>query len=111
MRENSGTRCGSCSLRNTGFFTQRNPDEKLTPLLQPVTARFNGPGVHLDEGADKCQADAEAPLRLPGGTVDLREHLEDSGELVRSNADPGIFNGYQYVLILLANSDPDLAPR
>jgi hypothetical protein len=43
--------------------------------------------MHLDQTAHERQADAQAALRAPAGSIDLHEHVEHRSQVSRRDTD------------------------
>ena len=58
--------------------------------LPSLARRRDGPAVHLDELLDQGEPDAEPPLGAGERAVHLGEEVEDLGQHLRRDADPGV---------------------
>ena len=64
--------------------------------------------MQLDQAAHQREADAEAALRPIERRGDLREHLEEAGEVPRFDADAGVANRDHDLAAHARGADPDV---
>jgi hypothetical protein len=75
---------------------RRQPDREFRPAAGPITARFDGAAVQLDQRAHQREPEAQAASGTfqAGGT--LRERLEEPREQPRLDADAVVGNALGY---------------
>ena len=97
----AGTSAGSSRGRRT-----TNSLPRPRPSLWASTA----PSVHLDEGADQGQAEAEPSLRAVERAVGLGEQLEDAGEHRGVDPDAVVADAEDDLVSLDLGREPNTAP-
>jgi hypothetical protein len=70
--------------------------------------RLDAAAMQLGEAAHECQPDAQPALRTIEGRRDLREHLEDIGQVLGFDADAGVANGDHRLVAFTLHAEPDV---
>src|SRR5687768_5085467 len=68
------------------------PNDEFAPPAETVAVRFNRAAMHGDKTLYQRQADAEPAHRALQRRIDLHEHVEDPGKLLRGDADAVVAN-------------------
>ena len=79
-------------------------DDELAALPEPVAPRLDTAAVHGDQAPHEGQADAQAALGAAARPIDLREHVEDGGQLVGGDTDAVVAHRQDRAVVLPAHA-------
>src|SRR5262249_5738759 len=92
-------------------FATGDANHELAAATRPIAVGGDGAAVHLDDGADERQPDAEAALRSVERLIRLYEGFEDPLTHVGRDADARVPNAEDDVAVLARRLQRDLAAR
>src|SRR6185312_2461952 len=90
---------------------ERKRHHELAALADALAARLDAAAMQLHEAAHEGEPDAEAALRVHAAPRKLREHLEDTGEHRRRDADAVVAHADRRARAQALGADPDVAAR
>lgn len=90
---------------------ERQTDDKFAAFIGALAAGLNAAVVHLEQPPHQRQANAESTLRLLQGTINLREHVEDTGQHVAGDADAVVSHADDSITPFPFNGEPNVPPR
>src|SRR5918995_1197571 len=88
-------------------ISERQTNNKFAALARAFASSLDVPAMHFDQAANQSEPDTQPTLSLTGRVFDLHEHLEDTGQHIRQDADAAIANRDHYIVALALRAQPD----
>src|SRR5262245_20483147 len=84
-------------VRDLTGVDRRDSDDEFAAAPDAITDRGDRAAVHFDDASYERQTDAKAPTCPASGAVGLPEHLEDTRQHLRMDADAFITNAHDRI--------------